>query len=666
MTLQRFPSRFTDRRIRVALILLSVVWSCAIPRVLTAEDELSEAPIADSDRDHWAFQPIRRPDLPQILHSEWPQTGIDAFILARLEAKQIEPAAEADRTTLLRRLSFDLMGLPPTPDEVLSFEGDTSPDAFERQVDRLLASPAYGERWSQHWLDLARFAETDGFEHDKVRPEAWRYRDWVIDALNADLPYREFVTGQIAGDQKSEQGADGRSSPLHGAVPTMFLLSGPDMPDQNDQLERRHNLLNELTSTAGSVLLGLQVGCAQCHDHKYDPISQADFYRLRGVFESAVPQLKRDKPCNVLTVQTDAPPARLWIRGDHNRPGPMVEPGFPRIADSADPSETDVGNEAEGATDRYRSTFATWLFRDDNPLTARVMANRVWQHHFGRGIFDTPSDVGLINAGPTHPELLDWLASEFRERGWNLKQLHRTIVGSATYREASRNTGAAEPQWAERLGRDPANERYSRFMRRRLDGETLRDAMLTSAGLLSSERGGPGVMPPLPEELTSTLLSGQWTPSTREAEHYRRSIYLFARRNLRYPIFEAFDRPDANASCTVRSRTTTAPQSLVLLNSEFSLLAAQTLANRVAAEATQHGRQAELVYLYALSRRPTGIERGRFVAFLSENQIPPGSAASATALPAKADATAANDAAATALVDACLAIFNTSEFLYVD
>ena len=321
------------------------------------------------------------------------------------------------------------------------------------------------------------------------------------------------------------------------------------MPDINDQVERRHNLLNEVTATVGSALLGLQMGCAQCHDHKYDPISQADFYRLRAVFESAVPPLKRDVPVNTLAEQKNAEPARFWIRGDHRRPGVELQPGFPRIA--AQPTST-AGRASSGTP---RSQLAAWLVADENPLTSRVMVNRLWQHHFGRGIFDTPSDVGVINAGPTHPELLDWLAAELREGGWGLKRMQRRMVNSASYRQA------AAP--------------------RRLDGEAIRDAMLSSAGLLVSDYGGPGVMPPLPPELTGTLLKGQWIESPEEADHYRRSLYIFARRNLRYPIFEAFDRPDANASCAVRGRSTTAPQSLLLFNSEFSLLAARHLAGRV-------------------------------------------------------------------------------------
>ncbi len=606
-----------------------------------------ETPITDADREHWAFQPVVRPKLPAVNAASWPRNAIDTFVLAKLEKEILTPAREAGRTTLLRRLSFDLRGLPPSPDELTAFDSDERPDAYERLVDRLLTSPQYGERWAQHWLDLARFAETDGFEHDKVRPQAWKYRDWVIAALNADVPYDEFVTRQVAGEKGSGFGVQGSgSSPSE--IATAFCLAGPDMPDINDQVERRHILLNELTATVGSALLGLQMGCAQCHDHKYDPISQADFYRLRAVFESAVPTLKRDVPYNLLAEQKQTEPARFWIRGDHRRPGVEVLPGFPRIAVRVEPG-------VRNADLQPRVGLATWLFASENPLTARVMVNRLWQQHFGRGIFDTPSDVGLINAGPTHPELLDWLAVEFCEGGWGVKRMQRRMVNSAAYRQTSAS--------------------------RRLDGESIREAMLAAAGLLVTDQGGPGVMPPLPPELTGTLLKGQWQESPDEADHYRRSIYIFARRNLRYPIFEAFDRPDGNASCPIRGRSTTAPQSLLLFNSEFSLLAARHLAGRIVRgqetgdrgqESGDRGQgteaQVQQLYSLALSRNATKHEVQTLTRFLKEQRERLAREArprDELALPVDCPA-GVDPYAAAALVDACLAIFNTNEFLYVD
>jgi len=675
------------------------------PKNLTPVDTtpIKEAPITDSDREHWAFAPVVRHALPATKQAQWLRTAADAFILAKLEAKGIQPAVEAGRATLLRRLSFDLIGLPPTPEALAAFEGDQAPDAYERQVDRLLASPAFGERLGQYWLDLARFAETDGYEHDKVRGQAWQYRDWVIAALNADLPYDEFVREQLAGDEGSGfrvqgSGAEGTGNPKSqipnpkSASPAaMFCLSGPDMPDINDQAERRHSLMNELTGAVGSVFLGLQLGCAQCHDHKYDPISQADFYRLRAVFEPAVPALKRDVPVSSLVAQKDAAPARLWVRGDHRRPGLEVPPGFPRIASTptrrASEGESESG-EIPSLARRVsvRSELADWLMRADNPLTSRVMANRVWQGHFGRGLCTTPSDFGAMSGPVTHPELLDWLAVELRESGWGLKSLHRRIVASATYRESSvgdfglriadssARDPAANPQSAipNPQSPDPENILYSRFPRRRLEGEAIRDAMLSAAGLLTSERGGPGVMPPLPDELVGTLLKGQWTTSKREADHYKRSVYVFARRNLRYPIFEAFDRPDGNASCPIRNKSTTAPQSLQLFNSEFTLLAARRLAGTILnTEGPKNQRtkeQIERLYQIALSRRPSDAEIAVIEAFLvqqrerlAKENRPAGELALPDPLPASV-----NPIADAALVDACLAVLNASEFIYVD
>jgi hypothetical protein len=614
------------------------------------EESLSapEAPLTEADRDHWAFRPIARPELPLVKNASWPRNGIDAFILSKLERAGLVPTAEANKRVLLRRLSFDLTGLPPAPAELLAFEIDPAGDAYDWQVERMLGSTAYGERWAQHWLDLARFAETDGFEHDKVRNDAWKFRDWVIAALNENVPYDRFVQLQIAGDELGDSSQ----------VATMFCLSGPDMPDINDQVERRHLMLNEMTATVGAVFLGLQLGCAECHDHKSDPVSQSDFYRLRAVFESAVPTLKRDAPYSRLKTQAEAIPARIWIRGNHRRPGPRVQPAFPRIA-----SEPFSGD-APASESPSRVTLANWLVRSGNPLTARVIVNRVWKQHFGRGLFDTPSDVGLLNAEPTHPELLDWLATEFQSHGWDLKWLHRQIVCSATYRQSS-SAGGDQDCWKV----DPENLLYSRGRRRRLDGESIRDAILSVSGLLTDERGGPGVMPPLPDELVGTLLKGQWTTSPRAADHDRRSIYLFMRRNLRYPLFEVFDRPDANASCAARNRSTTPPQSLLLLNSALSLRCAQHLAGHVIDASPDARSRIDELFLRTLARHPSDQESELLQRFLTDEQkrlATEGRPVNQLALPRGCNATDEPAFAAAALVEACLAMLNASELLYID
>jgi hypothetical protein len=706
-----------------------------------------------------------RPEVPALTDAGWCRNPIDRFVLAKLEAAKLSPSLAADKVTLIRRVTYDLTGLPPTPAQVDEFERDDAADAYERLIDRLLASPAYGERWAQHWLDLARFAETDGFEHDYVRPNAWRYRDWVIDALNRDVPLDEFVRLQIAGDELVP--GDPAS-----AIATGFLLCGPDMPDINDQDERRHSFLNDMAGTVGSVFLGLQVGCAQCHNHKFDPISQADFYRLRAFFEPAeifkdhpielmppggtkpqsdrVAQLRKledeigeiedaarqrlrvenpdfqPKPSDIAKAFTDvekkrhgeastaltkiknasglapipmarvmfeksakAKPSHMMIRGDFRRPGPEVSPAYPRIANATEAAVN--GPSSSGLTTGRRSQIAQWLTRPDHPLTTRVLANRLWQVHFGQGLSRTPSDFGLMGDEPSHPELLDWLACELaapttsplppgegprvRERGtttdpkrigtqptatpphlnplpegegtksppWSLKRLHKLMLTSATYRQRSasdKQVSNLKSQISDPKSPDPDNRLLSRMNRQRLDGETIRDAMLLAGGRLSDRRGGPGVRPPLPTELVNTLLKNQWEVSPDEEDHRRRSVYLFVRRNLRYPLFEAFDRPDTNASCPRRNRSTIAPQALILLNSEFSHAAARDLAAHVVATAgSDPAKQVDLAYRHTLARSPAADELR-----LAQNFL----------------------AGPSDFADLCLALFNLNEFVYVD
>lgn len=613
----------------VAAAFLGIPWDCCAADDTGSDVSIAEPPVAEIDRTHWAYRPLLRAAIPAVTQAEWCRNPIDVFILAALESRGLQGAAEADRATFLRRVTFDLTGLPPTPEELADFLADPSPAAEARLVDRLLSSPAYGQRAAQHWLDLARFAETDGFEHDKIRSDAWQYRDWVVRAFQDDLSYADFVRYQLAGDE-----LDGGRH----AVATMFCLAGPDMPDVNDQLERRHFRLNELTATVGAVFLGMQIGCAECHDHKYDPLSQADFYRLRAVFEPAVPKLQRDKPYNVLSAQPDVGPARFWIRGDHRRPGPQLFAAPPRIAV---PTEVWQAWESAAIQDHPRTALADTLVTHAAPITARVIVNRLWQQHFVQGLCATSSDFGLINSEPTHPELLDWLAAELIAHEWSLKWLHRELVLSATYRQQSRPV-IADPSWRLRLERDPDLLWLSRSPRRRLDGETLRDALLAVVDQLQDDAGGPGVRPPLPPELVQTLLKGQWVVSEDPREHARRSVYLFARRNLRFPLFEAFDRPDANASCAVRGRSTTAPQALVLLNSELSLSVANQLAVRTQAVSENETERLTWLYRTLFSRVPDPTE----IAFLKEFL--------------------ANGPSLTAWTDLCRALLNNSEFVYCD
>ena len=629
---------------------------------------VQEAPITQEDREHWSFQPLVRPEVPEVENQSWCVNEVDRFILAGLEAEGLSPFLPAGRTTLIRRVTFDLTGLPPTPEEIDAFLKDTSPTAYEKLIERLLASPRYGERWAQHWLDLARFAETDGFEHDKVRAEAWKYRDWVISALNGDMPYQEFVRLQLAGDEL-------RPDDPQAAAATGFCMAGPDMPDINLQAERRHTLLNELTGTVGAVFLGLQFACAECHDHKYDPISHADFYRLRSFFDHTNVFGKLDADRVLVNLKGTPEPSRVMLRGDFRRPGPELDFQYPRIANAKNEKppekawETGVGR---------RTALADWITKPDHPLTGRVVMNRLWQFHFGKPLADAPSDFGIMGYEPTHPELLDWLATELPKQGWKLKPLHKMLVMSATYRQASRPDDAewtaeqrqqAAKLWQTAKEVDRENQCWSRMQRQRLDGESIRDAMLACADRLSPRTGGPGVMPPLPEELVATLLKGQWKPSKDEEDHRRRSVYLFVRRNLRYPLFEVFDRPDTLASCPRRSHSTVTPQALLLLNSEFSLDRARDLAGHLLTlSPNESGDQISHAYRLTLGRLPTSREQKLAADFLTRQSelIQKGSrSAEEMALP-KPFVEGVSQYEGAALVDFCLALFNLNEFVYVD
>lgn len=632
----------TARRWR--LIAGAAVWFTAVagrpPAANADEAAKNEPPITKDDRAHWAFQPLAAPIVPRAGDTSWPRNSIDEFVLAALRDAGLDPSPEADRATLIRRATLDLTGLPPTPREVEEFVADNESDAFERVIDRLLASTAYGECWAQNWLDLARFAESDGFEHDHIRPDAWKYRDWVIEALNNDLPYGEFVRLQIAGDLV-------RPGDEWAAVATGFVLAGPDMPDINLEEERRHMVLNDITATVGSVFLGLQVGCAECHDHKYDPLSQADFYRLRAFFE---PALRFDKHKFGRVLHEAGKQAKESVtfvseRGDFRRRGARVEPAYPRIA----VAKTQSTAPSADVSAPKRLALADWLADGDNYLATRVIANRLWQHHFGQGLVRTPSDFGLMGDAPSHPLLLDWLAAELVRRGGSLKQMHKLMLTSAAYRQASRPAVDASPaalaRWQAANEIDPENRLLWRASRLRLEGEVIRDSMLAAGDRLSPGKGGRGVMPELPDELTITLLKDQWKASPDEEDHRRRSIYIFARRNLRFPFFEAFDRPDTNASCAARTQTTIAPQALLLLNSDFSLSAARGLAEFVRAHAgTDHVQQIDLLYRCALGRAPTDLQLMRAQSFLD----------------------GLTGASADPLALLCLAVFNSNEFVYID
>jgi len=634
-----------------------------------------------SERSHWSFQPRLRPRPPEfddLADRNWVANEIDAFVLARLKEFGLRPAPEADRRTLARRVYFDLIGLPPTPAELTEFLTDPSPCAYELLIDRLLASPRYGERWGRHWLDVVRYAETEGFEYDNPLSGTWRYRDYVIQAFNDDLPFDRFVREQIAGDELT--GDD----PAR-LVAAGFHRLGPVRRNAGNQrvAGSRNEVLTEETNAIGSVFLGLTIGCARCHDHMFDPIRQTDYYRLEAFLaasqernvslaspeERAAWQARTDEvqaECKKLKELRDAAPGEqkqsfeaqieaaesrlpaplpeictvenrlaertpihVLGRGDADHPGEMVGMRAPGVllpegtpdlpADTANP----------------RTRLADWLTDAAHPLTARVLVNRIWQYHFGRGIVATANDFGVNGDRPSHPELLDWLANRFVDEGWSIKSLHRVILLSRAYRQASRS--ADEPAAHQR---DPDNRLLWRSNRRRLEAEELRDAMLSVAGVLNVKSGGPSVVVAVDRDLVELLYKpGQWAVTPDAAEHRRRSVYLLAKRNLRLPFMEVFDQPDTQTSCARRESSTHAPQALELTNGKLSNELAVALAERLAREAgTDPSRQVELAFALVAGRPPNDVERRRSLEFLRDQP----------------------------LAEFALAMFNLNAFLYVD
>lgn len=626
-----------------ATLMLNAPLSQAKPVRASSDPVKDEPPITDEDREHWSFRRLLRPEVPTVKHAELARGEIDKFILARLEAEGLSLSKPAKPSTLLRRVTLDLVGLPPSEEEVQTFlrdcGGDTNVNdqAYEAVVNRLLASDRYGEAMAQQWLDLARFAETDGFEHDKDRPLAWQYRDWLIKALNEDKPFDDFIAAQIAGDELN--GKD--------AIATAFLLAGPDMPDTNFQDERLHLLLNDITATVGSGFLGITIGCAQCHDHPYDPISQADFYRLRACFDN-IPRPKKDQQMGHMMKEAgrEVPVSKICIRGDHQRPGPTIKAAFPRIAN---PAGLDVfAAELPNSTGR-RAAFARWLTQPTNGLFLRSSMNRLWQQHFHHGIASTSNDLGTQGDKPTHPELLDWLATELPMQKWSLKTMHKLIVMSSTYRQsaAMRDTSAQSFGTFLVHDKDPENHLLSHFPSHRLTGEQLRDAMLFVSGRINLKMGGESVRLPLPAEVAETLLDKQRQVTKDTAEHDRRSIYVFARRNVRLPMFDVFDRPDALLSCSRRNESVTAPQALTLLNSSFSSSMAQSLAQAVMSKGSDAVSIVTEGVRRCFSREPAEADIKMGGAFLEKQ----------TALTQTLDE---------AVADYCLALLNASEFCFVD
>ncbi len=743
---------FRFKALLIALALGGGVWLLA--------DEL---PFDQARLNHWAYKPVQKPALPAVKNQKWMKTSVDAFILRKLEDNGLTPSAPADKVTLLRRATFDLTGLPPTPEEITAFVNDRSPKAFARVVDRLLASPRYGEKWARHWLDLARYAETDGFNGDHTRPHIWRYRDYVIRAFNSDKPYDRFVKEQIAGDELWPDDADA-------LVATGFNRHFPDEWNARNLRQRRQEILNDITDTVGSALLGTTYACARCHDHKFDAVLQKDYYKLQAFFagmrtkddfvlatnaeqaeyaakladweektkaireqltvveapawkffdEDALEKYPEEidqvltmppaarsplqwsfyhmarwqyqfapgengknieaqlkgaekekwqtlrkqlaafdaiKPAplplgsGITDIGREAPAHHLLKGGTYDAYGAEVQPGVLSVIDPR-PSMITPCDKAE--TTGRRTALANWLTDPQNPLVVRVMVNRLWQHHFGRGIIGTPNDFGMQRETETHRELLDWLAATFVEQGWSLKKMHRLMMLSNAYQQAaSFNEASAQ--------RDNDNQSLWHFRRRRLTGEELRDAILQVSGTLNPQMYGPSVYPEIPAELSG------WKRNQPEDQQNRRSIYVFVRRKLRFPLFQAFDMPDTHESCGRRNVTTTAPQALNLLNDPAMLRAAQAFAGRVTQQARQLDQQITLAYQLAYHRAPTADQLQSARAFIQQQTAfarERMNAKASLALPVSA--TSANQAEAAALVDFCHALFNSNEFVYVN
>ncbi len=766
---------------------------------------LEEMEIPAEARQYWAFRKPLRPPVPRVKSRDWARHPIDAFLMQVFEQKGLTPAPAAGRATLARRAYLDLIGLPPSPEAVAAFVNDNSPDAWEKLIERLLASPQYGERWGRHWLDVARYADSSGFEHDRDRPTAWRYRDYVIQSFNKDTPYNAFIAEQLAGDELDWTNFDTK-------IATGFLRAGPRVEfREKDNPQYRFDYLDDMIAATSQGFLGLTVQCARCHNHKFDPIPQKDYYRLQSVFFGYVdvnhylapeaeaetfqsklenidarirplreqlaeiegparqrafvaeaahrfpedaqiavktPEAQRtpgqqllanqlfravgvpsgaldrqlsaedrlirntllaqirelekqrpaappaaigvtdgdyrfapdgpgDEPAPGKGIKRDAslqgsflhkgdgayaaPPSYFLIRGDAESRGSRMEPGFVTVATYGNPPA--ALPPSHGRTSGRRRALAAWIASPDNPLAARVMANRIWHHHFGRGIVATPNNFGKMGEAPTHPELLDWLATEFVARGWSVKQMHRLIMTSSAYRMASEFENAASQK------ADPENRLLWKFRMQRLDAEALRDTMLAVSGKLNREMGGPPVFPKVEPSVVATMKNGIWNIEEDGPKVWRRSVYVYRKRGMPFPMFEVFDLPDQNVSCGGRNVSTVPTQALTLLNNEFVLRQARSYAERVAGEAgPDAGEQAVRAYQVALGREPSESEKRLAVEFLGRQRQFHAARTAESAAPAAAPAAPARgvtEAHLAALADLTHVIYNLNEFVYI-
>ncbi len=661
---------------------------CLLASTFATAAEIPVAPLGSYkpvERKFWAFQPRKDVAVPRLTTpagQRWVKTPIDAFILRNLNNSALQPAPEADRLTLIRRITYDLHGIPPTPEEIDAFIKDKAPDAWAKVVDRLLASPKYGEQWGRHWLDVVRFAETDGYEYDTHRPDAYRYRDYVVRSFNTDKPYNAFVKEQLAGDEMDPANEEY-------LIASGFNRLGPLRKNVGNQkvAGSRNEILTEMTNIVGAAYLGVTVGCARCHDHKFDPFRQSDYYRLMGYFAQTQPhdlvqasaeeqeawkqkaapvqkdiadlQLKMKKAPesekNGLAMQLDeledklppplrsvytvtddaknATPIEVLFHGDYLQPTAKVgaRPLGILLPEAVPEKPVDLQNP--------RLELANWVADPANPLTARVMVNRVWEYHFGRGIVSTPNDFGRMGGKPSDPELLDYLANQFVAGGWKLKPLQRMILLSSTYRQSSDS-----PIEKLAMEKDSENALLWKFTRRRLEAEEIRDSMLAISGRLNPKAGGPSVMVPIDQDLVKMLKRPQYWVTTRDkAEYDRRSIYMIYKRNLQLPFMGVFDAPDSLLSCPRREQATHAPQALEMTNGATSNQLAEVFAERLRTEAKTTPARIDRAWRLAVGRPPTAKEKSLALQFVSADPDNP-----------------------TALKELALDIFNLNAFLYVN
>ena len=621
-------------------------------------------------RDWWAFQPVRRPAVPRVHNADAVANPIDAFVIARLERAGFEPAPPADARTLVRRMFYDVTGLAPSFEEVehwstrISSAGQVgtqrsgSAAEIKALADHLVASPHCGERWARFWLDLVRYAESSGYERDQPKPFAWKYRDWVVNAINTDMPYDQFIRRQLAGDEIDDRNEQS-------VIATGFLRLGTWNDEPNDDQDYRYDRLEDMVHAASSAFLGLTVKCARCHDHKFDPIPQDDYYRMASAFWPG-PIAARDRKLlggpsseelgmeNVLgwtDLNANPPPLHVLKNGERDKPLNAIEPGS--LTFTASLRQTFDAPPQTAKTTGRRRQLADWITSPKNPLTARVFVNRLWQHHFGEGLVRSPNNFGYKGERPTHPELLDWLASEFVNNGWSARHIHNLILTSQTWQQSS-----LHPRDTEYAERDSSNRLWWRANRRRLNAEALRDSLLVVSGEIDLRIGGEGFKPTISAEALEgfSRKGAAWEAAAPEDQR-RRSLYIYVSRSLMPPMMTTFDQCDTTLPCAQRDVTTVTPQALAMLNNDFVHARSKALAARVAATARSPDERIEATWKLAVGRIPTDDERDLAREHLASQQrrFEKGHVSDTP-----------DDADSKALASLCHVLLNSNEFLYID